>query len=95
MDKAEVKNEIKWPLAMPFVLLKYCKMLLPEQAGPVGSAEDPAEILPEPNVTQIHRNSSKATQAGSLKINPTLNSLHGFTLGIKPAAKCKYWKHIP
>lgn len=47
---------------MPFVLLKYCKVLLPDQAGPIGSAEDPAEILLESNVTQIHRTVSKATQ---------------------------------
>lgn len=46
---------------MPFVLLKYCKMLLPYQAGPTGCAEDPAEILLESNVTQIPRTISTAT----------------------------------
>lgn len=47
---------------MPFVLLKYCKMPLPDQAGPTGCAEDPAEILLESSMTQIPRIISKATQ---------------------------------
>lgn len=76
---------------MPFVHLKHCRMLLPDQAGPTGGAEDPAEILLESNVTQIARTIGKATPS-SLKTNSALNSLHGFTLGIKPAAKCKHWK---
>lgn len=37
-------------------------MLLPEQAGPTGSAEDPAETLLDSSATLIPRTISKAAQ---------------------------------